>query len=404
MPSGNNHIKTYTAADIQTYLDGQMSTLEMHAFEKAALEDPFLADAIEGYKESGVSTKEAQGDLWNALEKRVTKNGNSSRIPAGLKVAAVMAVISIGALTLVLKPRKSTEAIVEARSKPVVPADTNSSLQAVDSSVVAFQATPLKQRQPKVRRDETGIAKADELLGDRTIQPAAPEESVVEREETEQLKPVSAAKKAASRSMDMASNSMDLMKGIVLDDDKKPIAGAYVSFGNQGVVTDSTGLFFIKPADSVLVVQVQSAGYFTNSTSLKKNSGIDTIILEPSSLALEEVAVVGYGVKKSNGIFSRNRSGTSPSVSPSIPWEKYNAYITEKLDSAAFEVEAGEEIVISFLVDRNGQLSKFRVEQSALTQEVNDFLIEMIRTGPGWTLKGAKPRRATVRIIPGKTE
>lgn len=43
------HIE-YTQADIERYLQGKMTNAEMHAIEKAALQDPFLADAIEGYK------------------------------------------------------------------------------------------------------------------------------------------------------------------------------------------------------------------------------------------------------------------------------------------------------------------------------------------------------------------
>lgn len=39
----------YTLADIERYLQGKMNAGEMHAMEKAALEDPFLSDAIEGY-------------------------------------------------------------------------------------------------------------------------------------------------------------------------------------------------------------------------------------------------------------------------------------------------------------------------------------------------------------------
>ena len=42
----------YSADYIRKYLDGQLSDQEMQALEKAALEDPFLADAIEGYEES----------------------------------------------------------------------------------------------------------------------------------------------------------------------------------------------------------------------------------------------------------------------------------------------------------------------------------------------------------------
>src|SRR5687767_6725185 len=39
----------FTAQDIERYHSGQMSSLEMHQLEKAAMEDPFLADALEGY-------------------------------------------------------------------------------------------------------------------------------------------------------------------------------------------------------------------------------------------------------------------------------------------------------------------------------------------------------------------
>src|SRR5690348_10722997 len=48
MISDNNHI-IYSAEDIKRYWNGQLSPQEMHAMEKAALDDPFLADAMEGY-------------------------------------------------------------------------------------------------------------------------------------------------------------------------------------------------------------------------------------------------------------------------------------------------------------------------------------------------------------------
>src|SRR5438034_7156026 len=39
----------YSLEDIERYLKGGMSSKEMHEMERAALQDPFLADAIEGY-------------------------------------------------------------------------------------------------------------------------------------------------------------------------------------------------------------------------------------------------------------------------------------------------------------------------------------------------------------------
>ena len=48
----------YTARDIEQYLAGKLSPLQMHAMEKASLDDPFLAEAMEGYE--GMPDKE-----WN---------------------------------------------------------------------------------------------------------------------------------------------------------------------------------------------------------------------------------------------------------------------------------------------------------------------------------------------------
>jgi len=42
--------KPYIAAEILQYLDGKMNAAEMHAFEKNALSDPWLDEAIEGYR------------------------------------------------------------------------------------------------------------------------------------------------------------------------------------------------------------------------------------------------------------------------------------------------------------------------------------------------------------------
>src|SRR6478609_1667818 len=45
---------TYSLADIEQYLQGKLSPAEMHELEKAALQDPFLADAIEGYESDDI--------------------------------------------------------------------------------------------------------------------------------------------------------------------------------------------------------------------------------------------------------------------------------------------------------------------------------------------------------------
>ena len=60
MASQPDHIKQYTAQDFERYYAGRMTAGEMHALEKAALDDPFLAVALEGYKHSATPSADME--------------------------------------------------------------------------------------------------------------------------------------------------------------------------------------------------------------------------------------------------------------------------------------------------------------------------------------------------------
>ncbi len=65
--------KKYSATDFARYYSGAMPPNEMHAIEKAALEDPFLADALEGYAYSIDAKKETDEIRIQLDEKRKQK-------------------------------------------------------------------------------------------------------------------------------------------------------------------------------------------------------------------------------------------------------------------------------------------------------------------------------------------
>jgi TonB family protein len=69
--ANDHNIKTFTAADIEQYHKGLLSAKERHALEKAALDDPFLADALEGYAVAGVNTEADIEELKKRLSERV---------------------------------------------------------------------------------------------------------------------------------------------------------------------------------------------------------------------------------------------------------------------------------------------------------------------------------------------
>ncbi|MBK7099515.1 MAG: hypothetical protein IPH58_15845 [Sphingobacteriales bacterium] len=61
------HTYHYTAADIRRYLSGSMTAQEMHSLEKTALNDPMLADAIDGYRNAHLDTTKKHLNEINAL-------------------------------------------------------------------------------------------------------------------------------------------------------------------------------------------------------------------------------------------------------------------------------------------------------------------------------------------------
>lgn len=117
MNDHKEHISQYSAADIQRYVQGKLSAAEMHAMEKAALDDPFLADAIEGMQqafeehEESVVTGQLQ-QLHQQFQTRITGKGRVVAFkPFRYWQAAAAAVIVIisGVWIYTLVNRNTTE-------------------------------------------------------------------------------------------------------------------------------------------------------------------------------------------------------------------------------------------------------------------------------------------------------
>lgn len=99
MSEENNHIN-FTAADIEKYHKGQLSAKEMHDLEKAALDDPFLADALEGYSVAGVNADADIAELKKRLKEKiegakiVSINTGSRKTFSLLRVAAMIVLVA----------------------------------------------------------------------------------------------------------------------------------------------------------------------------------------------------------------------------------------------------------------------------------------------------------------------
>jgi CarboxypepD_reg-like domain len=432
MKGEKDNIK-YSAEDIRRYLDGQFSDMEMQALEKAALEDPFLSDAIEGIEESRnhpASFESGLEDLQKSLEKRIRKKSRKSGIvPLFLnwKIAAsIVFIIGIAALTLTYINKKTSRSEI-AKS---IQTDSNSekpfvlpAIKAPDSSVksssIPLNANSESEKEINAHNHKTATNKRSDqkklssLSQDKTqdsltqkrddhqslylsktssdttgesgtlISVAKNNEPVPGKMDTEKNKTVTRGEAVARA--EYKSTPENYIKGVVTDEKGNPIPNAAVSIKGlkRSAITDRAGFFKLYAIDPEFANQIiiNSAGYESYSERLNSDSSYTNIIrLTPTSVALSEVAV------KKN------------STEPAIGWDAFKNYIdSNKKIQTADSALKGEE-VISFVVNKKSELSSFKIEKS-ISPAHDAEIIRLIKEAPPLKISNGKRKRLQVNIV-----
>ncbi|HUQ65240.1 MAG TPA: hypothetical protein VM101_03750, partial [Flavitalea sp.] len=97
--------QNYTIEDIRLYLEGKLSPSQMHAFEKEALNDPFLADALEGMQQLNDHQKFSAdiNELNTRLQNRVIKKKGVLVAADNLwwKLAAILFIVITGVAIII---------------------------------------------------------------------------------------------------------------------------------------------------------------------------------------------------------------------------------------------------------------------------------------------------------------
>jgi len=228
----NNTIPKYTAVDIEKYHQGQLSNAERHAMEKAALEDPFLADALEGFATPGINAGQDLAMLRQLLANRIEKEekkivplGGSTRKFPWFRVAAAVVLIGGTALLanqLLFKQKDSPIAKAETTTTPApaVLADSASPAQPANAGTApTTQGTTAAQENTQVTSKENPSDKGTGAIA-KTNNVVAADDAV--QKPTTQTAPV--ATNPVQERKEVAVNNMPA----------KPVAGnASVSSENK---------------------------------------------------------------------------------------------------------------------------------------------------------------------------
>jgi hypothetical protein len=142
----NNQNKTYNATDFANYHAGKMPAAEMYALERAALEDDFLADALDGY----AYTENQEAEIASIHEKIKGKNTDdiAKIIPITkaknnwLRIAAAAAIVlGLGTLFYNINNKNEAKNIAKVETKANNVTDSASVIQTEENKINSEVAT-----------------------------------------------------------------------------------------------------------------------------------------------------------------------------------------------------------------------------------------------------------------------
>lgn len=420
----------YSFKDIQRYVQGKMSATEMHDIEKAALQDPFLADAIEGFNEADFT--KAQQHL-NEINTSLSKEKKESKVVAfnkktrWLNVAAliiVLAGVGIVASYFFKSPNQQVK-IAQVQTRPeknkvlkdsVTENNVNATLsKQPDSTLLIAQNKAVKKStsRKKITINNTHadtIKSSEENKTDVASITVAP----VQLNQSHQSLIIDTVRNNVmsakmNNSIDSDKYEMQesvaglsmlplIFSGKILDENGEPIPFATVRVSNkQSVVADATGNFSLKNKDTSLSVTTSAIGY-TNNASVIKPTTQNVIVLNRNTSEVNDVVVTeALGVSKENK--SAGYSSRSDSAHPVGGWENFNHYVLSQLnvDSTKQEDFYNDNLVeLEFLIDDSGSPYNITVVKS-LDDRKDSQAIDILKGGPKWT-KARKNKKARVAI------
>jgi hypothetical protein len=351
--STNDSYRNYSSGDIQKYLAGELSATEMHALESAALDDPFLADALEGIEtDRGLRGANAlSGDmeeLKKRLAARIAEKRKSAiplyhswwRVAAAAVLLAGLAVFSSRYFLTGRRSSPDSSSELAKSEKQTAPAESPATSTQPVATPDDHTATGAK---PAAAPTKTDIAR--KMPGLRENEVMANPRSTIEKDnyafknaeinrkklirayyfgksptdtmrlafspasrvfsDSSQYSFAPADKKLLNgRPLGFASNSgvgsNHYFVGKVIDSNNNPIPYATISFFNKqrAARTDNNGVFqfqLLGSPDSSTPVMISSVGYFPVSLTLnaltRDNDALSNIIrMQPEENALAPAA------------------------------------------------------------------------------------------------------------------
>ncbi|MDQ1140943.1 carboxypeptidase-like regulatory domain-containing protein [Pedobacter agri] len=406
---------------LEDYLDGKLDAKAMHFVERQALEDPFVAEALEGLKQSP-KRKQTLSILQKQLYDRISEKPIRRKMwgitthRLSIAATATVAFIAVSILFFMRETnRKNAETAARRQEGVVVNLDTTAAL--ANTKPTKADTSPALTKSALIDQAITD-AKTGDLAKNTGKAPVVksasrlPQMEATKSQELSEAKAEaatlnSAAKMKASGSNDalmaaapaLASNRVVFSGNVVNESNGKPVEGAVVklSGSNKVTATDANG-YFALPADS----NAKDKDLLINAIGFRERP--ITNVADPNAIrnamsgdkSLNEIAViVGSNGRKKENIpapkimlrAEQNLNGKSiGEITKPIPVSTINYSQYLENNNKLYNPKGPEQFVIlSFKVKKNGRPTNIKVIKS-LNSKADAEARRLVQNGPDWVL------------------
>ena len=413
------------------YIRGLRKGKEAHRLEKESMQDPFLADAMDGYNQVEGNHEQRIEKLRMQVSAHSAKKKNTYAITWSIAACLIIG-FGISSYFLFLKKSMTDEVFIAEESVSTKLAEPAAPPTPAIPATPTVPATPQKEialATTKVKTDSTPISEITARQADKkdmitkiqtTSQPQGAPVAAVPMmeevsEETAALQEVVATidtfESESDKKMKMAKVATilpqnNMIKGRVTDEKGEPLIGASVTYKgtNIGTITNMNGEFSLVKKDDKKRLTAEYIGYNPVEIRIDTNRTM-LIAMNENKQALNEVVVVGYGAKKNkkstttgNVVTVKEQAKKEITPQPVIGKRSYQKYLKENLvrptDDNCKDIKG--EVVLSFFVDEEGKPQNITVIHG-LCEFADKEAIRLVKEGPKWT-SGKLPARVTVRF------
>ena len=414
------------------YIRGLRKGKEAHRLERESMQDPFLADAMDGYNQVEGNHEQRIEKLRMQVSAHSAKKKNTRAITWSIAACLVIG-FGISSYFLFLKKSMTDEVFIAKESVSTKLAEPAVPPTPAIPATPTVPATPQKEialATAKIKTDSTPVSEITARQADKKDMVAKIQATSQPQQGTpvatvpvmEEISEETAALQEVVATMDTFGSESDkkmklakvaavlpqnnMIKGRVTDEKGEPLIGASVTYKgtNIGTITNMNGEFSLVKKDDKKRLTAEYIGY--DPVEIRVDTSRTMLIaMNENKQALNEVVVVGYETKKNkksttagNVVTVKEQAEKEITPQPVIGKRSYQKYLKENLvrptDEKCKDIKG--EVVLSFFVDEEGKPQNITVIHG-LCEFADKEAIRLVKEGPKWT-DGKLPARVTVRF------